>query len=92
MNKNKINIFNFVWIFIAAIVFALRYVKIISFDVGILESTYTSFTQKLANCSMPLVNMLDTCKNIDLINMFWWIVIGIFVIVQIVVLVNKFKK
>ncbi len=92
MNKKKINIVSFVWVFLAAIVFALRYIKIFNMDYDILGSTSVSFTQKLTNCGLPLVNVLDTCKNINLVNLFWWIAIAILVIIQLVVLVNKLKK
>jgi len=90
--KNKIGIFDFVWILIAGIVFSLRYIKIINVDWGFLGSANITFVQKLSNCSLPIVNALDTCKNVDLINIIWWAVFGILVVVQLVVLANKFKK
>ncbi|MCK9292474.1 MAG: hypothetical protein WCY27_03460 [archaeon] len=90
--KKKVGIFDFVWIIIAGIFFSLRYVKIINVDWGILGSANITFVQKLSDCSLPIVNALDTCKNIGLINTIWWVVIGVLVVVQLVVLANKLKK
>jgi len=73
-------------VFIAAILFALRYVKIINVDYGFFGSNYITFVEKISNCSLPVMNALDTCKNVDLVNIIWWAVIAILVIIQFVVL------
>ncbi len=92
MYKKKISIFDFIWIIIAGILFGLRYVKIINVDYGIFGSTYITFVQKISNCSLPIVNTLKTCQNIDIINFVWLLVIGIFIVIQLMVLIKKFKK
>ncbi len=90
--ENKISVFDFIWVFIAAIVFSLRYVKIINSDFGIFGSTYVTIIQKISDCSLPIVNTVTTCQNVSIINIIWWAVIGILVIVQLIILANKLKK
>ena len=91
-HKNKVNVFDFVWVFIAAIIFGLRYIKIMVVDFGFFGSSYVTIVQKVSDCNSIIVSALQTCQNVNTINTVWWIVIGILVIIQLVVIFNKLKK
>jgi len=91
-HRNKVSVFDFIWVLIAAVVFALRYVKIVNVDFGIFGSSYITFVQKISDCSLPVVNALTTCQNVSIINIIWWGVIGILIVIQLVVLANKLRR
>jgi len=90
--RNKVSVFDFVWVLIAAIIFSLRYIKLVNVDFGIFGSTYITFVQKISDCNLPVVNALQTCQNVSIINIIWWAVIAILIIIQLIVLANKLRK
>jgi hypothetical protein len=90
-HKNRISVFDFIWVLIAAIVFSLRYIKIINVDFGVFGSTYITFVQKISDCSLPVLNALNTCQNVSIVNIVWWLIIAVLVIIQLIVLANKLR-
>ncbi|MFA5745464.1 MAG: hypothetical protein WCX82_04030 [archaeon] len=90
MNKTKeLNLWDFKLLFVAALLFALRYVKISRVDFGFLGETYISFVQEIKNCTLPIINATERCSNVSLINTIFWIVFGILILIQLIILYNK---
>jgi len=90
-NKNKFKIKNFVWLFVAAFFFLLRYVAFIKVDRPLSGVAYMSFVEKLEYCGRPIVEALEleTCKNIGFYNSLFWVIFAILIVVQLFVIYKK---
>lgn len=78
---------------LAILLFVARYIKFIKvFDFGDLGSTYISFVEKISYCGNQVIGLLDTCKNVGTLNIVWWVVIGILLLIQVFLIYKMFKK
>ena len=89
-NKTKLKANNFIWIFLAAVLFVLRYVTFLTVDRLLLGSTKMSFAQKLEYCSKPIIENLETCTNVGFYNNLFWIIFVILIIIQLFVIYKKY--
>lgn len=93
MNKTeKLNLWDFKLLFVAASLFVLRYIKISRVDFGFLGETYISFVQEIKNCTLPIISATERCSTVSLINTLFWIVFGVLILLQLIIIYNKIKK